>query len=55
VGETNLRSQKALEKIGARFVERARLPTADGTLRACVVFAITRRPSGESALEPEDR
>jgi N-acetyltransferase len=42
VGEHNLRSQKALEKIGARFLKKVELPTRDGTARANVVFAIGR-------------
>ena len=42
VGENNLRSQKALEKIGAKFLRKAVLPAADGTLRPNVVFAIAR-------------
>jgi N-acetyltransferase len=45
VGENNLRSQKALEKIGARFVRAAMLPAPNGTgpLRPNVIFEITRR------------
>ncbi|HJY19679.1 MAG TPA: GNAT family N-acetyltransferase, partial [Chthoniobacterales bacterium] len=42
VGEKNLRSQKALEKIGARFLRKAHLPARDGTLAPNLVFAITR-------------
>jgi RimJ/RimL family protein N-acetyltransferase len=42
VGETNLRSQKALLKIGAELVGPAERPAADGTLRRNVIFAITR-------------
>jgi N-acetyltransferase len=42
VGEKNLRSQKALEKIGARFLRKAQLPARDGTLARNVVFLITR-------------
>jgi RimJ/RimL family protein N-acetyltransferase len=45
VGETNLRSQRALLKIGAELVGSAERPSADGTLRRDVIFAITR-PSG---------
>ena len=40
VGENNLRSQKALEKIGARFLKQAETPAQDGTMN--LVFAITR-------------
>jgi RimJ/RimL family protein N-acetyltransferase len=42
VGEKNLRSQKALEKIGARFLRKAHLPARDGSLAPNLVFAITR-------------
>ncbi|MEA2237543.1 MAG: hypothetical protein QOC81_2267 [Thermoanaerobaculia bacterium] len=40
VGETNVRSQKAVEKIGATLIGTAERP--DGTLRRNVIFAITR-------------
>ena len=33
VGENNIRSQKALAKIGASFLKKAQLPAADGTVR----------------------
>jgi len=42
VGENNMRSQKALEKIGARFVKKAERPGPDGSMRRNVVFVITR-------------
>jgi RimJ/RimL family protein N-acetyltransferase len=42
VGEKNLRSQKALEKIGARFLKKARLPARDGILAPNLVFVLTR-------------
>jgi N-acetyltransferase len=42
VGENNLRSQKALEKIGARFLKKAERPGPDGSMRRNVVFVITR-------------
>ena len=42
VGEKNLRSQKALEKIGARFLSKAHLPARDGILAPNLVFLITR-------------
>jgi RimJ/RimL family protein N-acetyltransferase len=42
VGEKNVRSQKALEKIGAVFLKKADLPSPDGILARNVVFAITR-------------
>lgn len=40
VGESNLRSQKALQKIGARFLKQAERPAQDG--KPNLVFAITR-------------
>jgi RimJ/RimL family protein N-acetyltransferase len=42
VGEKNFRSQKALEKIGARFLKKKHLPARDGTLVPNLVFLITR-------------
>ena len=45
VGERNLRSQKALEKIGARYLRKADLPGPDGALKPNVVYAINRRDS----------
>jgi RimJ/RimL family protein N-acetyltransferase len=42
VGENNLRSQKALEKIGARFLKKAEMRAPDGSLRRNVIFAIAR-------------
>ena len=42
VGEKNLRSQKALEKIGARFLKKTQPPAPDGTLVPNLVFVITR-------------
>jgi N-acetyltransferase len=42
VGENNLRSQKALEKIGAKFLKRKSVPSRDGTMVSNVVFVITR-------------
>jgi RimJ/RimL family protein N-acetyltransferase len=41
VGENNHRSQKALQKIGARFLKKAQIPSRDGTLRPNLVFVIT--------------
>jgi RimJ/RimL family protein N-acetyltransferase len=46
VGENNLRSQKALEKIGARFLRKVELPARDGTPANNVVFVLTRKTSG---------
>ena len=42
VGENNLRSQKALTKIGATFLKKVQRPAADGTMTGNVVFLITR-------------
>jgi len=42
VGENNLRSQKALEKIGARFLRTFERPGRDGMVERNVVFAIDR-------------
>lgn len=42
VGERNMRSQKALEKIGARFLKEEERPGPDGVVRRNVVFVITR-------------
>lgn len=43
VGENNLRSQRALEKIGARFLTKADGVTSTGAPRTNVVYAITRQ------------
>ncbi len=43
VGEHNLRSQRALEKIGARLWKRVEPPSADGSAK--VVFVIARQPA----------
>ena len=40
VGETNLRSQKALLKIGARFLEKTQRLTRDGAMTPNFVFVI---------------
>jgi RimJ/RimL family protein N-acetyltransferase len=42
VGENNLRSQKALQKIGAILVGKSQIPARDGSMRASVVFKILR-------------
>ena len=42
VGEKNLRSQKALAKISARFLKKVELPARDGTMTPNLVFFITR-------------
>ena len=46
VGENNLRSQKALQKIGARFLRKAESPAPDGTMQPNLVFVITHRSPG---------
>jgi RimJ/RimL family protein N-acetyltransferase len=43
VGAGNIRSQKALEKIGARFLATKELPLRDGTMLPCVVFVIEKK------------
>jgi len=42
VGDTNFRSQKALEKIGASFWKNAEWKAHDGSVRKTVLFQITR-------------
>jgi N-acetyltransferase len=42
VGECNVRSQKAMQNIGARPVGKVDLPNVDGTKRPHVVFVIER-------------
>ena len=42
VGENNLRSQKALERLGARFMKNSESTARDGSLRKNVVFQISR-------------
>jgi N-acetyltransferase len=42
VGENNLRSQKALQKIGATVLTRTELPSRDGTMEPHLIFAISR-------------
>ena len=42
VGERNLRSQRALQKIGARLLERVELPAPDGRLAPNLVFVVSR-------------
>ena len=42
VGENNLRSQKAVERIGARFLKDVERPGRDGVVRSNRVFVITR-------------
>jgi N-acetyltransferase len=42
VGEKNLRSQKAVQKIGDRFLKKAQLPAPDGSMIPNLVFVIRR-------------
>jgi len=42
VGLNNIRSQKALQRIGARLQERRAMPFPDGTTRPSVIFTISR-------------
>jgi RimJ/RimL family protein N-acetyltransferase len=51
VGEKNVRSQKALEKIGARFLKKKQLPAPDGNLTPSLVFVITRDSAQKLAGE----
>ena len=44
VGEKNLRSQKALLKIDARFIKKTQRPARDGTMTPNLIFGITRNP-----------
>ena len=49
VGLNNLRSQKALEKIGAKFLKKVPRPARDGTMDQHLVFAIARTTAGAEA------
>ncbi|HEY2101970.1 MAG TPA: GNAT family N-acetyltransferase [Chthoniobacterales bacterium] len=42
VGKNNFRSQKALDKIGAKFLKETLLPAPDGSLAPNLVFVMTR-------------
>jgi RimJ/RimL family protein N-acetyltransferase len=44
-GENNLRSRKALEKIGAKFLQKVQRPSPDGTMGNYVVYGLTRPKS----------
>jgi RimJ/RimL family protein N-acetyltransferase len=44
VGEHNLRSQKALEKIGARYSTRVESVAPDGSIRVNFIFVLERPP-----------
>ena len=43
IGETNLRSQKAVEKIGGKFLKAIECPARDGTTSIHFVFGIRRQ------------
>lgn len=45
VGEANLRSQKAVRKLGAELVASEERAAPDGTMRRNVIFALTRPAS----------
>ena len=51
IGECNLRSQKAIERVGAKLVGKLDLPGLDGTMHPMRVFEITIRPKGERAAD----
>src|SRR5205807_7448323 len=51
VGEQNLRSQKALAKIGASFLKKVQLPASDGTIRTNAVFVITAKAYRGSRIQ----
>jgi RimJ/RimL family protein N-acetyltransferase len=42
IGESNIRSQTAIQRIGANLVGKADLPGLDGAMRKMVVFEIRR-------------
>jgi RimJ/RimL family protein N-acetyltransferase len=42
IGENNIRSKRAIQKIGATFLRRAKLPMRDGDMTPHLVFGITR-------------
>lgn len=42
VGENNVRSQRALEKIGARFWKKQETPGPGGATQKSVIYAVTR-------------
>ena len=42
VGESNLRSQKALQKLGATVLTRTELPDRNGTMQPHLIFVISR-------------
>ena len=48
VGENNMRSRKAVEKIGGRFLRMIDRPGSDGTVKKNVIFAVDREAYGAS-------
>jgi RimJ/RimL family protein N-acetyltransferase len=48
IGENNIRSQRALEKIGAEFLKKAQLPDSNGRLKPNLVFIIKRKASDDA-------
>ena len=54
VGEKNFRSQKALEKIGAKFFKRVERPDRSGTMRKNVVFSIENPHPSPTEGEKQD-
>ncbi len=42
IGENNLRSQKAIQKIGAKFLKNVERPGSNGAMQPNLVFAISR-------------
>jgi RimJ/RimL family protein N-acetyltransferase len=52
VGEKNFRSQRALEKIGAKFMKKADLPPPDGTMRPNLIFVIPREENPARFHDP---
>lgn len=55
VGENNLRSQKALEKIGARFLKKVELPARGGALAQNVVYALDASSAPEFSRSRRDK
>jgi RimJ/RimL family protein N-acetyltransferase len=43
IGESNIRSQTAIQRVGAKLVGKADLPGLDGTMMKMLVFEIRRR------------
>jgi RimJ/RimL family protein N-acetyltransferase len=42
IGENNIRSQIAIQRVGARFFKKRQVPLFDGSLRPVAVFALNR-------------